>query len=431
MKGRLADHTQRCNFPYLHGIYLAINAIRDAYLLVDGPNCAFFKAEHVFGSHDLVSTLLDSDGRHRIANTDLHADKINAGHEERVRSLLERILDSSAPGVVFVGALPMASITGIDYEGILSEARSGMDRSTILLPARSLDRDWLTGYADVLRRIAEEIDLAGSQPRPERVAVIGHFMDRTEEDQQGNVREIRRILGVLGLEVVSVWLDGGTFADLQGVREAGWIVGLPHGRSAAETLANRTGARLIQTGLPFGIDATDRFIRTVGEAVGREKEAEDWIGTERRFLAPRWERLIPKRLAFRTIEFYGDPHFMPGILDLSRTLGMHVRYLGAFSKPVAGLDECRPLEQSHPVDIQWEPRISRLPGSGRQGEEPDLIVGNSHALEWAGPAKARLEFGFPSRNNHYCFDAPFLGYRGALNFVDRIANEVGDWVQSR
>ena len=56
----LHEFSPRINFPFMHGLYLGINAVRDAYLLVDGPNCSFFKAEHIHGGHDFNSTLLDN-----------------------------------------------------------------------------------------------------------------------------------------------------------------------------------------------------------------------------------------------------------------------------------------------------------------------------------------------------------------------------------
>lgn len=72
MDADLAPFARRCTFPYLHGVYLAVNAIPDACLLVDAPACAFQKAEQIFGTHDLMSDLLDADSRHRVVHTSLH-----------------------------------------------------------------------------------------------------------------------------------------------------------------------------------------------------------------------------------------------------------------------------------------------------------------------------------------------------------------------
>ncbi len=68
----LPDFSQPERYPFLIGVYLAINAIPDAYGIIDGPNCLFFKAEYIHGKHDIRSTLLDVLGHHRIAATTIH-----------------------------------------------------------------------------------------------------------------------------------------------------------------------------------------------------------------------------------------------------------------------------------------------------------------------------------------------------------------------
>ena len=238
--------TRRRNFPYLHGVYLATNVIRDAYLVVDGPNCAFFKTEHVFGAHDLRSTLLDVTGRHRILHTELNPDRVIGGHDAEFRRVVGRLLAEAKPGAVLVGALPMASLTGIDYDGLVD----GLDDRgvpLVVLPSRSLDRDWIDGFAVTLSRIAERIDLAPGPVDPGKVAIVGHFMDRNEGDGRGNVDELRRLVRGVGLDPVSIWLDGGAWADLARAGEAGIVVSLPHGRAAARVLAERTGRPVLSS----------------------------------------------------------------------------------------------------------------------------------------------------------------------------------------
>ena len=70
------DFTLRINFSYAVGQMLAVNAVPDTYLLLDGPSCGFHKAELIHGNHDRTSTLLDAGGEHRVWNTDLDASSV-------------------------------------------------------------------------------------------------------------------------------------------------------------------------------------------------------------------------------------------------------------------------------------------------------------------------------------------------------------------
>ncbi|MBM4394808.1 MAG: hypothetical protein FJ087_03850 [Deltaproteobacteria bacterium] len=420
----LAAFTPRRQFPYVHGIYLAVNAIADARVLVDGPNCAFFKAEHVAMTHDFRSTLLDVGGVHRVANPDLHADRMVVEHDAHFGALLARVAGTPGAGVVLVAALPMASITGPDYERLVAAVKDPV-APIVVLPQRSLDRVWLDGYADTLRALAASLDLPGATPDPCKVAIVGHFFDRNEADQTASVAEMRRLVEAVGLAPVSVWLDGGPVASLRRAAEAGVLLALPHGRDAADALAARTGARVVPVDVPFGLAATDAFLRALGAATGREEAAEAAVDAGHALVAPWWEWLIPRRFAFLRFGFAGDPWMMPGFCDLAATLGASVRVLVAYSRRIAAFEPDGAVGSRLPVAPVWEPRLGETAAADLVSGL-DLLVANAAFLRETGGRARAVEFGYPSRTHHCCFDAPFLGYRGALAFVDRLSNALGD-----
>jgi nitrogenase molybdenum-iron protein alpha/beta subunit len=441
----LEGYQRRRNHPYMHGVYMATNAVSDAILLVDGPNCSFFKTEHLFGAHDWRSTLLDAGGRQRIVNTDLHPDKVIVGHDERFSATLARLVDASDAGAVLACALPMAALTGIEYDRLIDQVVEDAAEPcpVVPVPARSLSRDWLHGYAAVLQAIAKEIDLPAPDPAPTRVAVVGHLMDRLEDDQRANVEELKRLMRGVGLELVSVWLDGGRYEELAQIARAGLIVSLPYGRQAARTLARRLDLPLVEAALPFGPDATRRMLMAVAEAADRRPEAEHFIAAEQRELMLRWEWLVPKRTMHREIGFMGDPHHMAGLCELASLLGMSVRLLVAYAAELPDL--AAPEPEGWPAEIHWEPRDSSVISDALMkptgGRAIDLLIGNFHALHHVhglglhmdehtrakiGGLPRTLEFGFPSRGYHALYDAPFLGFMGARAFAARVADVLGD-----
>ncbi|MEK7384438.1 MAG: nitrogenase component 1, partial [Elusimicrobiota bacterium] len=312
----------RLSPPYLQGAYLALNAISDAYFLGDGPNCLFAKAEHIHGRHDLFSTLLSCRSEHRIHHTGVNVFNIAGNFEAEIAAALRRIASWPGCGAIFMGSMPMCSIAGTDYERIMREALSAGGKPAYLIPQRlGLSGDWLDGYAAVLEVMASGMDLEGAAPRPENVAIVGYLMDRNEGEHRGNILELERMLRALGLNPVSIWLSGKPYEGLRDVRQAGTILSLPHGRKAAAVLAGRLGARLIEAELPFGLEASRRFVEQLGREFGREGAAADFIAKELDAAVPRLEWSVPHVFLHRRFAFAGDPRYAVGFAEQIEGLG--------------------------------------------------------------------------------------------------------------
>ena len=227
-------------------------------------------------------------------------------------------------GLVLVTALPMCSITG-SITARDPTARQKPEQAGHRHTARSL---WSAiGSTAMTRRSTRwprGSSLDASLRRPRTVAVVGHLMDRNEGDHLANIAEMQRMLQSLSLETVSVWLSGQDCSDLRRVEEADIIVSLPYGRAAARRLAKRTGARLVETELPFGLPKTVRFMRDVGAAAGKDREAEAFIDAELSRVVPRLKWIIPQYFLNRRTGFMGDPYLLGGFRDIAEDLGMKV-----------------------------------------------------------------------------------------------------------
>jgi len=415
------DYSQRVTATYMVGTYLATNAIEDAYLLVEGPDCAHMKTQYVQGNHDWLSTLTSVSGHHRVANTALHPAHLTRSREGSVREALTRLAAHPATGGVLFTSMPMAFVTGADYEALCREVGAATGKAPVHIPGKSLSGDWLDGYAETLLALARSVDVTGGNPDPRRVAIVGHLFDRNEEDQRGNVREVRRLLGDLGLEVTSVWLEGQRFAELGAVRDAGTILSFPYARRAARLLARRTGARLIECALPFGLEASEAWLTQIGDALDLRDAARAVIERELSAIVPRFEWVIPFRLQGRRFGYIGDPHLLPGFLATTRLVG-------ASTSLVVCPDHARAeyrVRDVVPADVPMLqfPRMSTLRRFVvRHATERgvDLMVSNNLGL--AILPVALVEFGYPSFHTHHLYDRPFLGFHGAAAFVDTLAN---------
>ncbi|MBI5211210.1 MAG: hypothetical protein HY927_14655 [Elusimicrobia bacterium] len=411
---------QRANFPSLMGAYLAVNAIADAYVLVDGPDCSLYKAHFIHGRHDLCSTLLDINGRHRVCFTNVCAQSVTKDHNELILRRLRLLDEIGLPGIILLTSLPGCSITGIDYDHLLRGAQPFMTRPALAIPPTSLAGDWLDGYGMTLRAIARAIDLQGGKPKPTNVALVGYMRDRGEGDHRANLRELRRLLKALGLDVVSVWLDGGPYAELGRVKDAGVIVSLPYGREAARELAERTGAKLVEASMPFGLQATNGWLRLIAEETGRQKEAEALIREETAVVFKRLQWIIPYSFLHKKVSYIGDPYLLEGFAGISEDLGMRLREAFVMSREGR---EGFPL-QGEGFTTTCEPDVYHPAVDKFLMYPPDLLVSNTNEITRVlrTPSLQVVELGYPSYYFHALYEMPYLGFAGFVAFVQRMAD---------
>jgi len=404
---------QPLDYPYLIGAYLAVNAVSDLLLLVDGPDCAVLKAQHIHGKHDWNSTLLDCMGRHRIAYTATDPRNVALSREGLLKERLLSLARRPGTGAVLVTGLPMCSLTGTQYDRLAREAAPAAVKPLIPLPARSLEGGWLEGYAQTLNALAQAVVLSRGSPGTDSVAIVGYFMDRNEEDHRANLRELRRLLEALELDLVSVWLSGQDFAQLSDIGKAATILAFPYGLEAARTIARRTGARVVETGLPLGLEGTRRWLVTVAEACSRQTQG--LVEAELGRVIPRLEWVVGHSFLNRRAMLVADAHLLDPLAAFLRELG--VRIVSAVSVGHRG-------QAPHDLPLLVRPTSGRLDREWERvrKEGVDLVVANSDFAARAAQEAAVVEFGFPSHRWHAFAPSPFLGYEGALFLIQRMAN---------
>ena len=408
----VAGHGKPFNFPSMLGVYLAVNAVPDVYVLVDGPDCSLYKAHYIHGRHDLESTLLRVDGRHRVCFTNVCSRGIVKQHDDILADAVLKLDSLPDCAATLLTALPMCSITGVDYGRVSRALAGGLKGDVIDLPPGSLTGDWLDGYSATLTALARGVPLPRVKARRGKVAIVGHLMDRNEADRRADVAELERLVAGLGLECVSVWLSGRPYAELSRASHAQFVVSLPYARAAARLVAKRTGARLVESPLPFGLPKTSEFVRALGKAAGRSRQAESFIDRELSSLMPRFRWVFPHRFLGRRVAFAGDPHLLAGFTDIAADAGMTVTSAVLTARKAHG-GEVPGLRVDHEPPLS-DARYQRF------CDGTDLVV--SCHCEAVRPTVPVLEMGFPSYRHHAFFARPTLGFDGFAGFVDRLAD---------
>ncbi len=415
----------RLNEPYINGALLAVNAVPDAFMMVDGPGCITAKARRIHGPHDPCSTLLDCASEARVRHSGVDLVTIAGNYEQMLLGELCSLGGLPQCGVLLLSAMPLCVIAGTDYERLRAAAQARLSAPVIGLPANSLTSDWLGGYQAVLAALAEGMDLSDPRPEPERVAIVGYFMDRNGGEHRGNVAALEEMLRALELEPAPIWLSGAPYEQLREVRHAKTIISLPHGREAARVLARRLDARLIETALPFGLAGTRHWIEQVAQETGRQAQAAEFVRQQLDRVIPRLQWVVPQAFVNRRIVYLGDPHYARGLAELLHELGasLEASVLAGDSAHLSAAD--RQWLETH-TQVSFQPRM-HTPADiwdGLDERTVDLAIANSFVAEILKLSCAWFEWGYPSHYSHYLRDEPFLGFEGCLAFLSRLANAI-------
>ena len=404
------------SMPYLMGYFLAANAVSDLCAVVDGLYCVMSKA-YMIANHDLFSTLLSGDGEHRAVCTTFSPHSPHKNPDKRLAAALSGMAGSGRFGAIAVTGLPFCRLAGMDYQGLAAAVSARVPVAGV--PALSMEADWLDGYDGTLAALAGVLPLTGKKSR-KKVAVCGYFLDRNEFDHAANLKEMERLLGLCGLELVSVWPSGGNCAGLSRTGEAGLIISLPYGRKAAKVLARRTGANLLVTGLPMGIAGTSEWLAAVRKAAGLGGPLPEKALSEARAAAaaiyPALRELVGKNALFA-----GDPHLYAAFSGFAAELCVRV------SAVFLDCDQ-RSLSAPRPPALRFAPTAGEgaeaLAGLPRH-ERPHLAVANSFAAtEGLCGGAPLVELGFPSFGHHCLSEEPFLFYSGARALAARLLNRL-------
>jgi len=414
----------RWNLPYLNGVYVAVGAVSDLRLVVDGPYCVVQKAE-LHMAHDPASGLVRADGVGRIGHTDLQLNQ-NVAYRvtvDRGRDIVQVLVETSRlpdTGLVLLTSMDFHQIVAAPLERYRRAAEKEAGAPIALLPARSLEADWLQGYAAVLERVAQVAPLPPRAPEPGGVAVVGPLFDRRAGDVFGNQREVSRLLEGLGLRAVAVWPDGGPIARIAAAAKAELIVSLPYAREAARVLANRLETPLIEAPLPLGIRDTVAFVQAIAAASGRDAAARDFLARELRSLDARVRSPAYRYLAGRRVLVEAEPHIAAGLLGLANELGLEVAGLVVMGSRDSA--EARATRLLDDVGASFEPLRTPWPAAGPDPDPPadaDVVVAPTLYPRRPGPA-TWVSFGYPNFLSHPIRETPYLGFEGVVWWVERL-----------
>ena len=304
----------------------------------------------------------------------------------------------------------------------------------------------VTGYDNALKGVLEHFwdGKAGTVPKLERtpnetINFIGGFDGYTV----GNIREIKRIFGLFGVEATiladnSEVLDtptDGEFRMYEGgttLEEAANAIHAKGTISMQEYCTEKTlpfikahGQEVAAFNHPIGVAATDKFLVEIARMTGKPipKELEKERGRLLDAMADSSAHIHGKKFAI-----YGDPDLCLGLAGFLLELGAEPTHVLATNGGKAWAEKVQALFDSSPFgkDCHVYPGKDLWHMRSLLFTEPvDFLIGNTYGkyLE-RDTGTPLIRIGFPIFDRHHHHRYPVWGYQGGLNtlvwILDRI-----------
>jgi nitrogenase molybdenum-iron protein beta chain len=207
-------------------------------------------------------------GGNSLPSTNVVERDVVFGGEERLREQIASSLELLDGDLFVVVTGCMVDMIGDDTVSVVSEF-AGAEKPVIAVPTPSFKGNAFYGYELLFKGLISKLVKRSERKDPLAVNVLG-IVPAQDPFWKGNLREIKRLLGRLGLKVNTFF---GEDENLEKFRDAGSaglniVVSNIFGVESARHFQDVHDIPYIVTPFPIGALAGENFLRTVGTALG-------------------------------------------------------------------------------------------------------------------------------------------------------------------
>lgn len=187
------------------------------------------------------------------------------GGEERLREQIESTLEVMDGDLYVVVTGCMVEMIGDDVQSVAQEFKDE-GRPVIAVNTPSFQGNSYHGYELLFSALVREVVRKAEAVNPKKVNVLG-LVPGGDVFYKGNLREIKRLLSLLGLGVNTFIGEGETLDDFENAGDAALNLVLSdvHGVKTAQEFQRVHKTPYITTGLPIGYLQTAEFLHRVAK----------------------------------------------------------------------------------------------------------------------------------------------------------------------
>lgn len=372
--------------------------------------------------------------------------------KEQIQSTLE-VMDGDLY-VVVTGCV--VEVIGDDVHSVVSQFNKRREELGDKLPLlQSLDKvvmdistpsfqgNSYTGYDMIMAALAERYVTKVTNKKKNKVNILG-IAPMLDPAWSGNLRELKYILQRIGIEVNTFFGEGETLEDIKNSGNAALnvIVSDLYGIDTAKAFEEYHGIPCITTPFPIGSLATEKFVWTVGEKLGVDKELIRRVIDEENSIYFDYLDRLSEDYSDGNLQRYaivvGDANYSQAVTRfISDELGFLPK-LAVITDPVDDqhkeilTDRFKNLESGLEVAVRFDTNTSAVKrhfneiwpqnSSEKYYDEfsPAVVFGSIFDQDFSEALKAPLiQTTFPI-SAKAILDKPYAGFRGGLNLTSEI-----------
>jgi len=345
-------------------------------------------------------------------STNLTQDDVIHGGSEKLKEAILTAQDRHHPKVIFVYTSCVSGIVGEDIEGVIEEIKDQVQAKVLPVYCEGFkSKIWASGYDGPFHAVLNSVIKEPEEKQENLVNIINPISFARADEL-----ELERLLKNLSLEANFI-PNFNTIENIAKASEAALTSSLctTFSEYFAKTLHKLYGVPFTNKLLPIGLDNTDEWIREIASYLGKEKEVEELIRSERDKIQPKID-LIRKELEGRTAFVSAGQSRAIGITNLLADFGMDIIGVTAYHYDEVIFDGVADLEKRcgdfclNIANVQPYEQANIL-----EKEKPDFYFGHMGESIWA------VKEGFPAA---MVFNLSHLivGYNGAAAFGNRTLN---------
>jgi nitrogenase molybdenum-iron protein beta chain len=414
----------------LSGAFVGALGFEDSSLLVHGSSGCGFAMRYGLSPHwkSFIPCPV----------TSLQEDGVIFGGREQLESGIARVEAVNQSDVLFLLTACAAEIIGEDVQAAAAKASRQFEKPVVAVDSGGATGNTVDGYNNFILRTVETLyppavkgertpRTPGQKPRIDVTGIIPYY----DMFWRGDIGEIRRVFGTVGVELNSVLSGAVSLTTLARANETDLTVTLNKhvGVRALHRIKRRGGPIHVARVAPIGIELTTALVEDVLSALG--------LATDERLGALRAEAETAREIMLRGFDFskvmitsgraaiIGESSRAIALTNfLLNELGMRSTLVALTNRPDEG-------------ELELLERILKKRGNrarvlvDQDGEtvrrqlvetRPNIVFGRSTDRVVELPKTAFITWQFPATDRFVVYDRPYLGYKGVASIVDDVIN---------
>jgi nitrogenase molybdenum-iron protein alpha/beta subunit len=423
------SHTRPCKFWTAMKI---LSGIKNAVVIAHGPSgCAF----GVKQAYKLTNCRNSGSPYESVITTNVDEKAVVYGGEKELKGAIQEVDGKYKPDIIFVATSCATGIIGDYVDAVVSGIKSKINAEIMAVHCEGFAGEYRSGFDLVFRQIVRLMDKPDPESRAElanSVNIVGGKMgpERTEVDT--DVKELRRLIEDMGASVNAVIAGN---CSLEEIRRAPSVavnctLCLDLGYAIGREMLDQFDTPLNSTILPYGISATEKWLREAAKHLHLEAEAEELIKRESEAIRVEFEeakRHLSGKLAIV------EGHDAIRALSIAHMLERDFDMRAVIYNFHPWSTEARETSIDYLLETGLDPEILITKGTLAFGKYEAMLQTENELLEYLGDMSPErtVYFGssmsfpnIPVVDLNAILNRPRFGYRGALRVAKCICTAI-------